>query len=1516
MSLFTAERARCIQEAGVTVAAQEKMEEVLRLAGTKEPPGYWRKNNWSDLLALEPGGWARFPRLARLPMGLLGREVHPEVRIAACRWLRDFALLEVVEALGVVLLDPTDERKVREEAALTLGARQLYGRDETLFVSPAIATAADALLARAVREGLVVPAALRHCSPLHGGAVDDALLELPVADAARSVDAFATPALARRLVRHLDDVPMNVAGRIAGLVASVLGAEAASHLVDHANRLPITARIEVLFAAFAVDRERSSGPLAGCIEAMPLMRTWPARREWHERHPGVLPVTRALATARRLAEIPPGERTRAAAGAARDFAARGGLEPFGERDLDELWEWMAVHSREPARIDELPETRRERALALLHRPVRRSPMPSLTPYRISFLAPTLTLPKGADAAICAELIHLAVNEVFLRDPLVAAEDPTTSTLTSEGRILDRAHPEADELIRHELTWGARNEVLWLDVDLTKPSPVKLSATSGTSIETFPGLGPSLGAALESALSSWRAARGLGEARSRIEPFTASGVLDAAARIAAKDEAPPAELVIPWLRARGGSCHAAILEREPDHPWALFDRYVEVEHRESPKDFAPLLRIVAAAPTFRPPYLHLRGEGLDSNDALDALAVAAALDPSDGTVLASYGRALTEMGRHEAGHHLARRAHEAEPNDYGHVVAALETATELVRPGYHLDLANAFIAEHEGGPLADFFDLGHPDVRFCYLSRANAHLFAGRHAEAIELRTAALAGTGGSWPNQTKVLERWRSSPDTLANATIAAGRARGDLGRVLGAGLPTTSGAIAGVVEAFCLLGQPTLAALAFAHAASEGPRQHPVARLAGARAAMESGDLSRALAEVLVVVLRHGRQRYRPQIDRILRTGAALGAEVWQREITGYRDRGATRLAQLLAREAADFVPGFEKKPAKLPFDAKWLGGLAKRIGAKAAAKLDDAMTGEDDLVATAFLDAVSSDEELLYVATSALCRYLRRPAGGHRQAAGLAFEMLHGRELPLEAIRLVLEALEPASAGVDPWLFDEWLLTVERALRIEDRAWGKLEAVTTGLPTVAAHLRGDLGIGLELAAAARLAKSDPGASYELYERCIRAGCSSNIASLAVPLAKDPIDAAWTALSSSTFAASPAVVLARRAFDDGKPELARSVLSAHLGKGSARWRDAQVAELAAAWKASGLDVPIDFDEAQTAGLTALQGGDFEKALRCYEWCNAIDPKNAVTLKNLGMVCARLGRPVEALDWFSQADRKQAPTWTAHELMVSKKWTESLVAHRYAALGYDRADLFIYAAKSAWFAGDDEAKLEAILRAKKLDPKAVDLTFLNGLADAAATYGLDDLADAAARELLKGGKGNPTWESLANYHLGTVLLRQKKYPAAQKHAEAAVRLNKAPDNAADFEALVAACKKKKPKKPTARRADEPEARAWALLGAGDPAGASKIAKAGKSGALALARVAVARWRDDEDPPVPPALLRAARAVVEATVGATELADTTARAAALEVLEDAFAKIDPAPALGRIGPRDPWPGLLP
>ncbi len=384
------EHARLLREADLSPGAHWKWTEVLGLAGDGrgEPPEYWRRNNWRDALSLEPLGWCRFPRMADFGLSLTDRSLHPRIRTAACELLADFPTLPVVTRLAEILLDPHEDIGLRDSAATRLGARQLGVRDEAFRWSEEAQAAADGALTQAFERGMIdeLPRLRRALLHVSSPVLTSALLAAPVAAAAAAADAFATRGLAEKLLAGLPEISSAHAPRICGLVAHVLGADAAPVLVAYAQKAPLAARAEALLAALAVDERAARGAVEAWLASMPMMRTWAARAAWHLDHPGVLPVARALPVARSLGVMPAEARAKAAAEAACLFRTRAALEPFSEDELHDLWLACAWCARE--------EAGKELVLATEAVPRAFDRMPELTAPAIDAL---LTLGRADEA---------------------------------------------------------------------------------------------------------------------------------------------------------------------------------------------------------------------------------------------------------------------------------------------------------------------------------------------------------------------------------------------------------------------------------------------------------------------------------------------------------------------------------------------------------------------------------------------------------------------------------------------------------------------------------------------------------------------------------------------------------------------------------------------------------------------------------------------------------------------------------------------------------------------------------------------------------------------------------------------------------------------------------------------------------------------------------------------------------------------------------------------------------------
>src|SRR5262249_38676314 len=137
-------------------------------------------------------------------------------------------------------------------------------------------------------------------------------------------------------------------------------------------------------------------------------------------------------------------------------------------------------------------------------------------------------------------------------------------------------------------------------------------------------------------------------------------------------------------------------------------------------------------------------------------------------------------------------------------------------------------------------------------------------------------------------------------------------------------------------------------------------ARLAAARALILRGKLEEAIDQIQVVQLRRSQSRHEAEINRLLRLAATRPAADWERVIERRIERGALRLAQMAARDLADFVPGLdsaivqralgERTPISL--DPRWVKELIAtlpQIQKTAATVLTRLARPDDDSLAAA---------------------------------------------------------------------------------------------------------------------------------------------------------------------------------------------------------------------------------------------------------------------------------------------------------------------------------------------------------------------------------------------------------------------------------------------------------------------------------------------------------------------------------------------------------------------------------------
>jgi hypothetical protein len=357
----SADRPRFLRSAGIPPALRAALGEVLDHFDDDllldDEPSEWLLAQMEFVFDRGEPVWARAPELADLGTALLDRRQHPEIRRWGCIWLTQFPTPENVEALAKVALDPGEPKRLRSQAAWSLGFRQLQGRHPSLRWTPeALAMADRALLA--LVEGTAdrieleeLPLALRHVD--HPGVLN--ALARRALFWAEALEAFATPALAAAIVDQLADAPDRDALRLLRLAAATLGPDVAPRLTELAASAPLDTKLELLFAALALTGEAAMGDLERALSGLKYTDLLRARARWHLANPGVLPTVRGLATARRTALLPQAERRPACAAAAEDLHA---LTPFArhpEAYLYSMWAWMVVGAGEPERARPLVE---------------------------------------------------------------------------------------------------------------------------------------------------------------------------------------------------------------------------------------------------------------------------------------------------------------------------------------------------------------------------------------------------------------------------------------------------------------------------------------------------------------------------------------------------------------------------------------------------------------------------------------------------------------------------------------------------------------------------------------------------------------------------------------------------------------------------------------------------------------------------------------------------------------------------------------------------------------------------------------------------------------------------------------------------------------------------------------------------------------------------------------------------------------------------------------------------------
>lgn len=1216
--------------------------------------------------------------------------------------------------------------------------------------------------------------------------------------------------------------------------------------------------------------------------------------------------------------------------------------------------------------------------------------PSPLPHRVSFLAPLLTMPNGAPhlEQPAALLLFIAFFQHLVRHPRVTVVDPDDHRLTDrEDRLLTIQHPGIDDFRGEQFGEWRRDELVWLELSLdpARPMPVKLKAEryDGRTRE-FVAIGQApLGGQIENVIGQWLAATELTPNARRMEPFGADDLLRASAagyeaiRTRGQDgsvrfDLPP-RLQVPFFRFIYVTCERytfeEILRLEPDDPWSLRDQFLAQLHQDPPRrDLSLIKRALSVAPNFGKLHLSMFGEGVSDEEKLNAFAAASVLIPGNSFALKDYGYTLDYAGRWSEALRWAERACRATPRMIPAHMLAMEVY-DLCRPGEALRCCS-----HHQGFLDHLVERGAIDpndveLRHTRLRLSDALMRAGRLDEAIAMRARFLEGLEGLWPNQSKVLQTWRSDPATFAQLYAREAAMRGDPGRVVegfAAAAPDGALELSMFIDALIALGREEDAALAYAQHARTNQVINPVARLAGARALALVGDTAGAIECVQRVQLGFAHTGWDGAVERVLRVLGTRPLAEWEAVVQAHFENGARTMARLVARDAADFVPGASQSgvihhalTGATPYghDDSLFGALRASLEPYGLRELDQLFATyaqptleHADRLVDAFPGLIPPEPGegapegaeraraamTLWAFAASFGRYLAlttQPAnvlaGGYRQVVTTALALLETARgvLPRLVVRQLFEGLERVAGIVDPWLLDAWLLRFERALDLEANEGGHLEPLTSGLPWISWLLRGDEQIGWEFKLAQEAA-SDPARAKEamlLFERCVRAfGRSaapkwSTAAAAALP-PEQAVDVHLTATFANQGFAGPALAAARVLMPHGRGRAAFDALCSNLPGAGKQWREQQVATLAPLWAQAQMPCPHDWNQAAQKGMEALQQGNFQLAVDCHRWCLAIDPNNAQLWRNLGIAYARLGDARAAIGAFARVDRIEAPKYAGQALREAEHGEKAVEMYRYASTWFTNADEWLALAGTAASADDADAAAEAYGRAIERNPNAGTPNALHQWADALNETGQYQKGAEVAQHLLQIAANDPTYSTCGAYHLGNALLGLRRFQEAIPYAERAIAQNKYPDNRAPYQEVLDRARRGEPKPPKPSRSATSDAMMYAALARGD-------FKAILDGVAAMPEpkpwrvrragldAAQFRFESENDVIVTPRAREAATSALAATAGRTETDAAFVRLLALRVRENDGWPVDPPAKLGARVPREQFARLF-
>ncbi len=1207
------------------------------------------------------------------------------------------------------------------------------------------------------------------------------------------------------------------------------------------------------------------------------------------------------------------------------------------------------------------------------------------PHRATFLASTLVVPAELEdaAPYLARLISLIVFDHVIRHRVVTLGDHDDERLVDEnGRLLDAHHPLVEDSVDWFFRVSRRHEVLWFDLSLDPARPqrtfLRCRKPYGTIDEWVANPQQTLAQQLAQCLGAWLAARRL-PLVGAITDFTNEDLLAAANKLAGAAALleggaslaslpgglaqPPPRLAIPFLRvlgelSRDASIDATILHLDPGHAVARRNVYV-TGLLAGETDRRAILPLVNEAPMYAKPHLSIWGEPFAGDRPFESVGVrhqgiAASLMPANPFACHNYSLQLAEEGRREESYRWADRATVASPGFGAAHLDCVRRLRQVGRPGQAFAEAQyrcrEILDRSSSGKMsaADWQAPHHAALLIAF-----AHLDVGRIAEAIELADEAMSRVPDDAPTKEafgwalKRISHWKTDAGLLARAFAWEGHHRGDPGRViqgLARGRITDDEDAGMLIEALLATGRFEQASVAYWQCAGldgTGVMGDGKARLSAAKALILNGELDEALDQIQIVQLRRSQSRLEAEVNRVLRFAASRPASEWERVIERRVEKGAVQLAQMAARDLADFVPDMDTQivrnalgeRGKLALDPMWISEL---IGAvPQAASSAAAVVGRLAWPKEATLRAADALAAEWWTALIPPARDRDAHAGGAVLALGIAlvnyFEAAMGPPTPIAgayrhiatdalhlvrrsryqidpgAIQALLRLVDSLGKAPEP-MFDMWLSRIERALDLEAEHGAYLEGMIAGLPSVQRYLRGDERIGWELRLAHDLA-ADP-SQYEpaamLFARCARAVEAGRVylawsaaAAAAGAAPATQLDVHWLAALANPTTSAPWLRLAHNLLVarplDGFTAACRGVTFA-----ASKDRGPALVALAQKWKVANVSTPLDGERAYDAGVAAASDGKLDLAVQHLRWANACEPGNAKRAQSLAVALARTGRPAEAIRVLSQHERNDAPRLIGKLLAESGRDVDAVTVLRYASRRFKTMEDWSTLAMAAARADNDGVVIEAGRKAMSLGAK--DTALQGALATALYRTGEFVECEQLARALFEAGGRENRMTGL--HAMARALAGQGRHVDAHPYAKAAAELGPNGELAADLietmDRIVA--QMDPPILPSSEQSMERQACRDLEAGLFD-----SLSPAITSPSWGIARVALLacefRKEDESGIPVSPRALDAAVALLARTEGAKEPEACLARVRALRIRDNAFIQIDPPPPLG-------------